>query len=699
MKFGKQLEEYEQPEWRGHYINYKYFKQRLSEIKELSSASAPPTPIVPILGAIGIHRGGDANFGERETPTSATAEWQQSLHAEALRVGDFVRRGIEGLDAQLKDLDKMNTTLIKKRSSTNMPILSSEGEPEEGEAEEFLELRVLEAVGLVAEGSRRLRNFAELNHAAIYKILKKHDKVLGSKKGLSTLFPKFVGESGLGELSRFDSLDEELRRLSSLSSQTQGLNASAEVARLAAGLGGSRGGRQSAGARRTELVLSFFLGCSSALFLCIGVLLALPAPDANSFSTPYFLTPMPVFRVVFSILLALWCMGAVAKVCDNADINHMFIMSVDPRCRLTPGFFFSRAATLTTLWILVFSMYVVDYKWEVLPPIWSERSINQRSSFHFVMYPVTLLLVTIVGIMWPSKICRNRYKAGVLRSVFRTVSAPFYPVDFADNILGDILTSLAKPLQDVPAAVCYLVSPHPQPLEMVARFAAKGDTCGPFTHHVLTPIIGGLPYVFRAMQCLRRYRDTKEARNLWNFGKYIASLSVVILSSMWPSKFTAIAIVSAVATVYAGIWDVKLDWGLHISELFRLRRCETAVEPKVLTNDRALPPRIYLLCGVLDILARSTWVLTLMPITIVSHNIVGRVVLVSVISSIEILRRSMWAVLRIEHEQLANASGFRALLWVPSKIHLDQNKPPTKGENVKRKFGSRFSLGTPLLQS
>ena len=28
-------------------------------------------------------------------------------------------------------------------------------------------------------------------------------------------------------------------------------------------------------------------------------------------------------------------------------------------------------------------------------------------------------------------------------------------------------------------------------------------------------------------------------------------------------------------------------------------------------------------------------------------------------------RRSLWAVLRIEHEQVANASGFRAFIWAP----------------------------------
>eukprot|EP00913_Durusdinium_trenchii_P027426 g25723.t1 len=228
---------------------------------------------------------------------------------------------------------------------------------------------------------------------ALYKILKKHDKQLVSKEGLSEAFPRLTG--------RFDALDRDLKKLSSASSKTEDIDASPEV---------------QPASHRSELVLSFFLGSSVALFLAIGVLLCLPEKSPKTFSEAYFLTPIPVFRVVFSFLLILWCMGAVAKICDQSDVNHMFILNVDPRCRVTPEFFFARAATLTTLWILIFGMYVVDYKWKILPTVWAREGYNKRASFHFVLYPVLLLLLTIVGSLAPSTICRQRYKLAVLRS-------------------------------------------------------------------------------------------------------------------------------------------------------------------------------------------------------------------------------------------------------------------------------------------
>lgn len=694
MKFAKQLEEYELPEWRGHYIPYKALKKRLERLAEQ----------------------GDGEDDSRD-------RWRTDLAEEATRVGSFVDRGLAGLNMQLEDVactaKGLKGTSKSPKGKVKLPEGGDDDEDTHVPESAYLELRVLDALGRVAEGVQRLRGFAELNHAALYKILKKHDKQLSTSSGLGighadedetksggSLFKELVRSSRLAETNRFDDLEAELRRLSALNSRIVGLDASAAVARLAAGLGRSGGAGhlpQEQSSSRYEMVVCFFLGSSVALFLAIGVLLALPAVSPKSFSEAYFLTPMPVFRVVFSVLLSLWCMGAVTWTCDKYDINHMFILGADPRCRVSPTFFFSRAAALTTIWILVFGMYVVDYKWRVLPTVWAEEGINKRSSFHFVLYPIFLLTVTVLGMVWPSRVCRRRYQCAVLKSVRRTAMAPLHSVDFADNIVGDVLTSLAKPLQDVPAAICYLLSPHPQHPRFVEKFREKGDTCSDSTHHIILPSIAGLPYVFRALQCLRRYHDTKEVRHLWNFGKYLSSLLVVVVSSIFGNSMETVAVVSAIATAYAGIWDVTLDWGLGFREL--LACCRPSEEKRSLPDspsnkparaehpERHFASRIYWLCGLVDVAARSTWVLTLMPITIVTGSLTGRVVLAAVISSIEIIRRSMWAVLRIEYEQVANASGFRALLWVPSKLNAAADRRTTLPG-----LGGPGDLAQPLLE-
>lgn len=680
MKFGKQLEEYELPEWKGQYLPYKQLKRKL---EELSTRTDTPRSQGSHSGwAVGsgsLVRNSSRLWDKEEVEEAYTeADWIRTVEQETIRIGDFVDRGIQGLEQQLKDLAKMIDGLKCGPHAAHQCESIDENASADEEAS-FLELRVLQAVGRVAEGVQRLRLFAELNHAALYKILKKHDKQLVSKEGLSEIFPRLVKATRLNETGRFDALDTDLKKLSLASSKTEDIDASPEVARLIAGLGrtGIVGLTVQPASHRSELVLSFFLGSSLALFLAIGVLLCLPEKSPKTFSEAYFLTPIPVFRVVFSFLLILWCMGAVAKICDQSDVNHMFILNVDPRCRVTPEWFFARAATLTTLWILIFGMYVVDYKWKILPTVWAEEGYNKRASFHFVFYPVVLLLLTIVGSLAPSTICRNRYKLAVVRSVRRTAMAPFFAVDFADNMVGDVMTSIAKPLEDVPAAVCYLLSHHPQEEELVQRFITNGDSCSATTHRWVVPLLAGLPFFFRAGQCVRRYWDTKECRHLWNLGKYLCSLLVVVVSRC--DNTTLLVTVSTIATLYAFLWDVGLDWGLGIRELISFNFAEArssagkADGPKLSQNTGALqrhfPRKVYWLCSSVDLVARSTWVFTLMPTSLVTGNIVIRVILVSVMSSVEIVRRSMWAVLRIEYEQLSNASGFRALLWVPSKLN------------------------------
>jgi hypothetical protein len=242
--------------------------------------------------------------------------------------------------------------------------------------------------------------------------------------------------------------------------------------------------------------------------------------------------------------------------------------------------------------------------------------------------------------------------------------APYFEVTFEDNMFGDVLTSLVKPLIMVPRAVCYILSDHPQTHASVAKFELDGHLCPSWERNLLEPIVAALPIVFRAFQCLRRFRDTRQRKHLWNFGKYIASLSVVVFASFLSKKGFLVVTVSVIATIYAATWDIALDWGLSLDEL----------RPRLFGTAEALPSRnfsqhTYLLATFFDILARCTWVQTLMPAGMLTSNVVIREAITTSTAAVEIIRRSIWAVLRIEYEQVSNASQFRTLLWVPSKLN------------------------------
>lgn len=86
-----------------------------------------------------------------------------------------------------------------------------------------------------------------------------------------------------------------------------------------------------------------------------------------------------------------------------------------------------------------------------------------------------------------------------------------------------------------------------------------------------------LPAWIRFAQCLRRYRDSKEAfPHLVNAGKYASTFLVVIVGTLknyyqlknnyeatFDNPFVWAWLASSVfASCYAYTWDIKMDWGL-----------------------------------------------------------------------------------------------------------------------------------------
>lgn len=95
------------------------------------------------------------------------------------------------------------------------------------------------------------------------------------------------------------------------------------------------------------------------------------------------------------------------------------------------------------------------------------------------------------------------------------------------------------------------------------------------TNFTIRPIVNCLPAWFRFAQCLRRYRDSKEAfPHLVNAGKYSTTFLVVIFATLrayhqsayantFDNPYTILWLLSqALSSTYAYTWDIKMDWGL-----------------------------------------------------------------------------------------------------------------------------------------
>lgn len=149
------------------------------------------------------------------------------------------------------------------------------------------------------------------------------------------------------------------------------------------------------------------------------------------------------------------------------------------------------------------------------------------------------------------------------------ISAPFFPVLFADFWLADQFNSLVTALMDFQFLTCfYLSNPDDWMNTKNVSNCMEND-------FIIRPIVNCLPAWFRFAQCLRRYRDSREAfPHLVNAGKYSTTFLVVIFATLrsfhahkfentFDNPFTYFWLISQItSSCYALTWDLKMDWGL-----------------------------------------------------------------------------------------------------------------------------------------
>lgn len=149
------------------------------------------------------------------------------------------------------------------------------------------------------------------------------------------------------------------------------------------------------------------------------------------------------------------------------------------------------------------------------------------------------------------------------------ISAPFFPVQFADFWLADQLNSLVTALMDFQFLTCFYFTNSNDWVHI------NGVSHCMERDFIIRPIVNCLPAWFRFAQCLRRYRDSREAfPHLVNAGKYATTFLVVFFmtlktfhdpkfDSTYDNPYTYAWIgAQVISSTYALTWDLKMDWGL-----------------------------------------------------------------------------------------------------------------------------------------
>ena len=233
--------------------------------------------------------------------------------------------------------------------------------------------------------------------------------------------------------------------------------------------------------------------------------------------------------------------------------------------------------------------------------------------------------------------------------------------------------------------------------------------------------LAAVPYVWRACQTVRMYRRTRNRAHLCNHAKYQSFLVDFAVKQAYTLRPTSAPLYYAawgthtVAEVFGFLWDLTMDWGFigHLCDAWagvagpraaastsggggetelvtvtpaRQKPPTTAAAPPAdaaeATARRGPPKRlllfrhkvVYVLAAAFDFVGRFFYVAAELWLS----RSISPPWLLLIQSYLEIARRAVWAVFRLENENVANLEAYRPMgLPSPYEAHRGLPAPAT----------------------
>jgi hypothetical protein len=388
--------------------------------------------------------------------------------------------------------------------------------------------------------------------------------------------------------------------------------------------------------------------------------------DYRLISVPYSDTSLFLYKVAFYPIFMLILFFGDILIWSAYSINYVFIFELNPRKRLSKYEVLDLGMICYNVWIFSLLMYLLfsclDAKGEI-----------DIGGYAWII-PLIMYLFYISWLLFPLRLFYRSARFWLIGTISRIACAPLVHVKFRDFFIGDQLTSLVEFLSETQLLICI----YPMTLNPNSALFCTGYTS------LALPILSIWPHLARFLQCLRRYRDSQKFHpHLVNAGKYFSSIAALmfayldakILANGQPyatswNYFRVLWIVANfISTVYKLGWDMYMDFGLL--------RFGKGIKYPGLRREIIFHPFWYYVAMVQNFLLRFTWV----PMIFI-NNYLGSQISVSksgfwvdlLSGSLEIFRRCVWNIFRLENEHLNNVEEYRATIDLPLPFEKSQSK-------------------------
>ena len=377
--------------------------------------------------------------------------------------------------------------------------------------------------------------------------------------------------------------------------------------------------------------MSLFIGIFLTSFFFYVIIKHIDGKNHNDSFKPFF----PFFSFAYIIILSLFLLGIDMMILQYYKINYVYIFELNIKNKIKPFIIFQNAFGLASIWMILFLMMKLALKFRIF-------------GGEYTLFPLILNAILVVILFIPFHILYLRFRKGILVVLIRNMF-PFgnNTVRFKDFVFGDILTSLSDPFKNLLLGYCL----------MLCKECYTNNSRGPCNKDTIPClIISVYPQFIRWTQCINKLYYT---RLLWphlgNFFKYSTGIANTLMGFFYTKQKTTLRLyfrifLGVASTIYSLFWDIYLDWG-----------CGRRNNKHIFLREKLTFPQIvYYLAIIYDIIVRTTWTWNFIHIR---NSLSEWKNLLT--CTLEVIRRAVWVLIRVENENLSNPENYRTILAIP----------------------------------
>ncbi|KAL9276202.1 hypothetical protein ACSQ67_026257 [Phaseolus vulgaris] len=478
---------------------------------------------------------------------------------------------------------------------------------------------------------RLLKNYTFLNVLAFSKIMKKYDKI--TSRGAAKAYMKMVDNSCLGSSDEVTRLMERVENVFIKHFSNSNRNKGMSILRP----------KPKRERHRITFSMGFSAGCTAALIVALILIVRTRKVMDHSGSSKYMEIILFGFVVLHMLMYA-----ANIYFWRRYRVNHSFIFGFKQGTDLG----YNQVLLLSfALAALALTSVLVNLDMQIDP-------VTKDYKLFTELLPLILVLIVISVLLCPLNIVYRSSRVFFLASLFHCICAPLYKVTLPDFFMADQFTSQVQALRSFEFYICYYGW---------GDFKHRETNCKSTRVFIaFSFIVAVIPYWSRFLQCLRRLYEEKDIMQGYNGLKYFLTIAAVCLRTAdsldggWRWKVMA-WIFSISTAIFSTYWDLVIDWGL-------LQRHS---KNRWLRDKLLLPHKsVYFAAVVLNVLLRFAWLQTILNF---KFSFLHRQAMISIVASLEIIRRGLWNFFRVENEHLNNVGKYRAFKSVPLPFNYNED--------------------------